>query len=266
MLGTLVGGLLCDQNMIFEDEFDKALFACINDNAKGHSKHCARNAIRHLERAWNLRAIDPEMAVFRAITAEEEAATAIFLVLKEQGYENAEKIKFKKHSYKQALEPFLRGIGKFADKLSKEPGFPFGEKYELSLVGKGNEKKLSLSFNFQGRMITGIPPLGFSIKLNDRQYFFDKELLEITSGKTREDIVKHVKGIANRRNELLYAQPNGIPNVSNVDGFLKKRRDVVIGFLRVYGLVYPYREKAMFVQQALNAFLVMMGEIEEVVE
>src|SRR3989344_5569107 len=201
--------------MIFEAEFDKELFACINNNAKGHSKHCVRNAIHHLERAWNIREIDPEMAVFRAITAEEEAATAIFLVLKEQGYENAEKIKFKKHSYKQALEPFLRAVSKFAEKWSNEPGFPFGSKYVLSLEGKGQEKKLSLSFNFQKGMITCIPPLGFSIKLNDKQYFFEKELLEITSGKTREDIVKHVETIANRRNELLYAQPNGIPSVSN---------------------------------------------------
>lgn len=69
-----------------------------------------------------------------------------------------------------------------------------------------------------------------------------------------------------RRNELLYAQPNGIPSVSNIDGFLRKRRDVVIGFLRIYGLVYPYSEKAIFVQQALNAFLRMMGEIEELTE
>ena len=252
--------------MIFEDEFDKELFACINDNAKGQSKHCVRNAIHNLERAWKLREIDPEMAMFRAITAEEEAATAIFLVLKEQGYENADRIKFKKHSYKQALEPFLRSIGKFADKWSKEPGFPFSEKYVLSLEGQNREKKLSISFNYQERMITCIPPLGFSIKLNDKQYYFEKELLEITSGMTRGDIMKHVERIANKRNELLYAQSNGIPNVSNIDGFLKKRRDTVIGFLRIYGLVYPYREKAIFVQQALNAFLTMMGEIEEVLE
>ena len=44
------------------------------------------------------------MAVFRAITAEEEAATAIFLVLKEQGYLNADTIRFKDHACKQALD------------------------------------------------------------------------------------------------------------------------------------------------------------------
>lgn len=252
--------------MIFENDFDKELFACINENAKGYSKHCARNAIRHLERAWRIREIDPEMAAFRAITAEEEAATAIFLVLKEHGYENAEKIKFKKHSYKQALEPFLRSIAKFLDKCAKDPGFPFGEKYVLSFDGEGDKKRLSLSFNYKGGMVTCVPPLGFSIILNDKQYFFEKELLEITSASTRGDIVKHLERIAKKRNELLYAQPNGIPNATNIDRFLKRNRDTVLGFLRIYGLIYPYREKAIFVQQALNAFLTMMGEIGELPE
>ena len=73
------------------------------------------------------------MAVFRAITAEEEAATAIFLALKEHGYENADKIKFKKHPYKQALEPFLRSIGKFADKWSKRTWLSIRTKISVGL-------------------------------------------------------------------------------------------------------------------------------------
>lgn len=60
-----------------------------------------------MEYAWKIKDIDPEMSVFRSITAEEEAATAIFLSLKEKKYENAEKLKFQDHSYKQALEPFI---------------------------------------------------------------------------------------------------------------------------------------------------------------
>ena len=136
----------------------------------------------------------------------------------------------------------------------------------MAFEGTDQEKKLSISFYYQERTIKCIPPLGFSIKLNDRPYFFENEFLELVSGKNREDIVKHVERIASKRNELLYAQPNGIPSVSNIDGFLRKRQDVVIGFLRIYGLVYPNREKALFVQQALNAFLTMMGEIKEFTE
>lgn len=248
--------------MIFETDIDNHIFECIINKAKGYSRHCARNSAHHMERALRLNEIDREMAVFRAITAEENAATAIFLVLKEQCYRNADKIKFKDHAYKQALEPFLRAISKFVEGWSNEPGFPFGPEYSLFLIEQGSEKKLSFSFQFQGQAITCIPPLGFSIKLNDRMYFFEQELLRIASGDSRQDIIKYIKRMANRRNQVLYAQDRGIPNVTGIDEFLKRRRAVVISFLRIYALIYPYTEKAIFVQQALDCFLVMMGQIE----
>jgi hypothetical protein len=248
--------------MIFETDFDNHVFECIVNNAKGHSRNCARNSAHHIERALRLKEIDPEMAVFRAITAEEEAATAIFVVLKEQGYHNADKIKFRDHSYKHALEPFLRAISKFVEGWSNEPGFPFGSEYNLLLIGQGSERRLSLSFQFQGQIMTCIPPLGFSIKLNDRMYFFEQELLKIASGASRKDIIKYIKRMANRRNQVLYAQNQGIPKVTGIDGFLERRRAVVISFLRMYALIYPYTEKAIFVQQVLDCFLAIMGQIE----
>jgi hypothetical protein len=141
--------------------------------------------VHHLERAFRIKVIDPELAVFRAITAEEEGGTAIFLGLKEQGYHNASKIRFKDHAYKQALEPFLRAISKAIEAWWNEPGFPFRSEYSMFLNGQGSERRLSLSFQFQGQAITCIPPLGFSIKQNDERYFFKQELLEIASGDSR---------------------------------------------------------------------------------
>ena len=41
-------------------------------------KNCARNAFRHIASAFDLAERAPEMAAFQAITAEEEAATAVF--------------------------------------------------------------------------------------------------------------------------------------------------------------------------------------------
>ena len=90
--------------IIFETDFASHIFECIVNNAKGHSRHYGRNSSHHLERALRLKEIDPEMAVFRAITAEEEAATAIFLVLKEKSYHNADTIRFKDHACKQVLD------------------------------------------------------------------------------------------------------------------------------------------------------------------
>jgi hypothetical protein len=246
--------------MNFGSELDKNIFECIISNAKGQSKHCARNAVHHLERAFTLKSIDPEMAVFRAITAEEEAATAIFIALKEQGYQNADKIRFRSHSFKQALEPFIQAISKFASKWASEPGFPFGSEYSLIMKEQHGERKLSLSFHFQGKLITCTPPLGFSIQFNDRKYFFEQELLEIVSGSSRQDIIRYVERMANRRNQVLYAQSGGIPAVTSIGGFLERRRAVVVLFLRIYALIYPYSEKAVFVQQALDCFLAIMGQ------
>lgn len=248
---------------IFDNTFDEELIDCITQNAKSHSKQCARNAIHHLEKAYEIKDIDKEMAVFRAITAEEEAATAVFLALKEKGYSNSKKIKFKKHPYKQALDPFIRGIRKFSGKLSAMQGFPFGEKCALELEGKGEKRKLSLSFHFNDKLVTAIPPLGFTITKNDKPYFFEEELLEITQGQNRQDIINHVNNISNLRNEILYAQPDGIPSItSDILAHIDSRKSVVIVFLRIYALIYPYKEKAIFVQQALDAYLRMMGEIE----
>jgi hypothetical protein len=207
------------------------------------------------------------MSIFRAITAEEEAATAIFIALKEKEYDHAKKIKFKNHIYKQALEPFVRGICKFASQVSKLPDFPFGEKIQFSLIGEGKDQKLSLSFYYSNGLITAIPPLGFNIKIDDKPYHFEKELLEITSGQNKKDIIRHIQERSSFRNKLLYAQPGGIPKITgNIEGHLKKRQQTVIEFLRIYGLIYPYQEKALFVQQALNAFLSMMEEIEQVID
>jgi len=250
-------------HMIIEHELDRELISCINDTAKGYSKHCARSAIHHLELAWKIKDIDPEMAVFRAITSEEEAATAIFIALKDKGYINAEKIKHQQHSYKQALEPFIRAINAFTVKWANEPGFPFGENYQLRIEGENKNKKLIISFFLKDKMLTSLPPLGFTISLNGRPHNFDKELLEITSGKHRRDVIKHIKARANLRNQILYAQSNGIPKItSDIETHIKKRQNIVFMLLKVYALIYPYKENALFVQQALNAFLQMMGDIE----
>lgn len=252
---------------IFLEEIDKVVFECIDATAKGYGRNCARNAVSHLEAAWKIKDTDPEMAVFRAITAEEEAATAIFIALKEKGYENAHKIKFKSHPYKQAVAPFVTAISKFMADVAKWPNFPLGKNYRLSIDGEGKDRRLILSFYLGNGLATLIPPLGFKIALNGKPYYFEKELLDITSGQSRSDIIKYVQDVSNLRNSLLYARPEGIPKITvKIDGHLEKRRRTVMTFFRIFSLIHPYKKKALFVEQALKAFLLMMGDIEGIVE
>jgi hypothetical protein len=249
-------------------ELDREIIKIINSDAKGYAKSCARNAINHLEKSWIIKDIDPEMAVFRAITAEEEAATAIFIALKEKGYRNAKKLKFRNHTYKQALAPFFRAIAKFMADFANGSDFPFGKNYHLSIDTKGPTKNLKFSFELpNGIHASPIPPLNFSISIDGELYYFEKELTDVTTGKNREDIIKYVKEISNLRNQLIYSRPEGIPSIeSGIDAHLRKRQKTVFTFLRVLCLIFPHKKKAIFVQQAIQAFLIMLGGIESSID
>lgn len=65
-------------------DFERKLLEGIKKNVKGRSKFCIYNAIHHLKMAFKIKNLDPEMALFRAITAEEEVSRAIFIILKDQ--------------------------------------------------------------------------------------------------------------------------------------------------------------------------------------
>src|SRR5919205_2516033 len=69
--------------------------------------HAANNALRHISKAWDIRNIDQEMAVFRSFCAEEEAAAAIFHALKRLRYLGTEKLDPRNHVQKVAVMPFL---------------------------------------------------------------------------------------------------------------------------------------------------------------
>jgi len=66
-----------------ESEYDAKVVAMLRDTA-APGQYAARNAVRHIDQAYLLVDVDPPMAAFRAITAEEEAATAVFHALRLQ--------------------------------------------------------------------------------------------------------------------------------------------------------------------------------------
>ena len=71
--------------------FQEGIIRCL-DRDGSHGMQCARSAVRNLMKAWNLRDLDLGMALFRCLTAEEEAATAVFLALKSRQYEGASRL------------------------------------------------------------------------------------------------------------------------------------------------------------------------------
>jgi hypothetical protein len=228
-------------------------------------KHCARNAFRHISKAWRLQETDLEMAAFRAITAEEEAATAIFHALQRRKYKGAEKLKRKNHLHKNALVPFCTAIaGALA--LTEELLKPnlYLDKEE---VPPRFRVRIDVTSIVLGRKYAfPEPPLHFNMHMNDKPYDFTDKLNDIVIKNKFSDITKYLEKRANKRNVLLYAAPEGAPEVTTLGNFLPIQRTNVLMLLILYLMIDPYPDKQLFVQQSLQAFLKMLkllpGEIE----
>jgi hypothetical protein len=224
------------------------------------SRWPAFNAVRHINCAWRLKEIDPQMAIFRAITAEEEAATGLFLSIKRRGYRGAEKLRHRDHVHKNSVIPFFdaitRVIAKVGDQMPKS-----------ELIFEPDNKRLVIRFSHihpqTGEDVWAYPtpPLHVSLRGGTPNGKMKKEdfaagVKEIVAGANVKDIIEYVKNKANFRNQILYAAPDGYPTLTeDIDGALELYQRHVFTILRMYMLIDPYPGNQLFVQQALDAFL-----------
>lgn len=225
----------------------------------------ALQAVRHLNRAWKIREIDPEMAFFRSITAEEEAATAVFHSLKRRGYDGSNKLKPRDHIHKNAVIPFFDAITRVLAKVGENM-----PSTQLYLDNNNTPPLLVIRFDHTDP-VTGEklwaypqPPLHFSLKggpvdeemkLED----FSEGINEVVNTNNMDDIISYLRNRANLRNKILYSGHNGYPSIEgDVDKMLELYQRNVFVLLRMYFLIDPYIKKQLFVQQALYAFLKMM--------
>ncbi len=76
--------------------------------------------------------------------------------------------------------------------------------------------------------------------------------------------MKYIEERANTRNLLLYADESGRPGVvGGTTETLKEQRKRVVRLCLLACMIAPYKERATFVQQTLNAFLLMMGKLDK---
>lgn len=248
-------------------EFQEAVEKCVG-KLNGRVKNCGRSAFRHLRGAWTLFDIDKEMSAFRAITAEEEAASALILSLKQRGYPGADRISFRDHLHKTSLTPFLSAVQKvlsvtdFAQpniRIRPEETPPRVEVvFDIRNVGANLPEPLY-----------GQPdePLNFLIHNQEKGkeanvHEFEEELKEIASGKGLGDILVFLRAEANFRNQILYAHDEGIPSVDFTERFLHERLRRVVVLLVLTIAVQQTKQHQLFVVQCLGAFLRMLRKAE----
>jgi hypothetical protein len=228
----------------------------------GRGKHCASNAVHHLRRGWAIRRTDPAMAVFRAMTAEEEAAGAIFYALVRHKYAGAAGLRYTSHEQKAAVRPFVEAILHF---IALSPV----DEPTVALERQAGRLKAITRFaftDFSGKKywLAPRPPLHFVVKRDGRGEGFgpviDNLLARLASRRQFTSISTYIEHAKNERNRLLYAGDTGYPDVRGLrDEYFFEVRRIVFRHPLLYLLIDQYRTRQNFVQQALDAFLRVTG-------
>lgn len=242
-------------------ELDQGVLECL-DALEGRCKQCAKSALTHLEKAERIVDIDSEMTVFRAITAEEEAAAGVFYAVRQLGYPNSTLLNPRDHVHKNALIPFLFAVSKFLGST-----IPPSPATYLVVKDEGAQKRLTIKLKFpDGRFGEPVPPLNISIygEADERRVRFQTELAQIAEFEGKSSVKKYLLEAANLRNLILYADDEGVPEVrTGVRAGLDLARWRVFILLRAMCLIFPYKEQALFVQQLIDGFLIAVGSIKE---
>ena len=229
-------------------------------HAKGHGKHCARSAVSHLHQAWALRTVDQEMAVLRAFTSEEEAASAVFHAIKRRKYRGADQLDQRSHIHKVAVRPFFQAVSEALSKVNVlEPMIEFDESEAIPRIltrftAPGPDGSLA--------WVSPEPPLHFGLSDGKLPYDFTRELERGCRIRGVKSSLDYVRKRANRRNQLLYASVHGVPKFAgDLERLVLEERDTTFNSLMVFLLIDQYPEKQGFVQQCLVAFLKMLKRL-----
>ena len=246
--------------MSLEEKFIIKVRGLLEEYPKNHSSNALRNAFGLLERAKRIADIDSNASVFLAITAEEEAVSSIFLALKQLGYDCADKLKHHNHVHKSAFVPFCEALSNIFSIFNKSnPQIAIDKNHEVPRLFI----KITM-FDFNGEPLLAKPdvPFGFTVESDMPVDSFENALKKYF-GEHYQKLNKWLKKAANKRNMVLYASPNGIPKVKidNPDDYFMEYENKINHLMLLYFLIAPYREKQLFVQQALYAFIKMIGQV-----
>lgn len=240
------------------DEIHEQLEKAVEKLKIPRVKHPARSAWNHLKKAWVLHPIDSEMSLFRAITAEEEAATALIRALQEQRYPNAKLLNSQAHPHKAAIWPFIIA---FADKLT-ERNIPLPH---VALRVEGSPR-IELSMDIGGPSglhtpLWGTPDEPFNWSMwsdytgKMKPHDFSVELAALASRNGAKSISAYISEEANKRNRILYASDEGIPAIFFADSLLLGKRQRVTVLLTLTIAVMQTRKHQMGFVQCLDALL-----------
>lgn len=232
-------------------------------------RNAAKNAIHHILAAYRIKDIDPEMAHFRAITGEEEAARSVIHALQRHNYPGASLLKWKNHTHKAAIVPFLSAIGNFAKHLWPTPEIVIDTESGTDIIRI--QIPVTLANGTQG-VAKPNPPLGLNVRIKEAgaMHDFREEITALLNqlrqhwGKDFKHMLDAVQQRAQERNMYLYATDQGIPYLhGNVEDELVGRRGNVFTCLVAFLLIDMFAGHQQFVLQCLPLLLAMLETLPQ---
>lgn len=206
---------------------------------------------------------DREMASFRAITGEEEAATALMMAVQLKGYPGADRFNPRNHHHKAAVVACVVAIGKTLQPVLAEFQLTFhfekgriDMKIPLSTFGVANADGLGLQF---------VEPLGL---LHVREgvpgdKVFAEALSGLVDGSEFANVRKLIAAQANSRNRLLYASDKALPKSEATAEGLENRKNRALTMLVLTVMVLQSSTHQAMVTQAVPAFLSVISKVPE---
>ncbi|MNJ42183.1 hypothetical protein D3C77_371380 [compost metagenome] len=240
------------------------------DGCSGRVKWASLNSIAHIKKSVQIKDIDPEMAIFRAICAEEEAATALIGSLKEQQYEGAEKLNFRMHADKHAVILFVMTVMQWFQNRKVQAGQNFGRHRVYFDDVKGRRGlRLGIQLGSSNLQVNPTPPLHLiSEGARTLAEEFQDEMKDLLGFEKTSEIKKLIEQRANFRNMILYATPTGIPRVAgSIDDFINSQISIINSLLVALALIDPWRSpeypKSGIVTVSIQVFSNLMARVRK---
>jgi hypothetical protein len=219
------------------------------------------STLDHFDRSFRLFDVDREMASFRAITGEEEAATALIKAIQIRRYPHADKFNPRDHQHKAAVIACVMAIATQITPILKEFQLTFDfEKKRVDVKVPLSNFDVAGGENFA---IQPVEPLDLLHRSSEAKPF-EEALKSLAERSNYDNIRRMVSAQANARNTLLYASDTALPT-SRVtrDGIAnRKNRGLVLLVLAV--MVLQTRKHQALVRQAIDAFLGVISRLPPV--
>lgn len=222
-------------------------------------RYRAENALDGFTRARTLLSSDREMASFRAITAAEEAASALIRSVQLRGYPGADLIDLRSHAHKAAVPFFLNAV---RHEIARHGAI------DLTLTLSANPPKLTVALpvrqfadlpdhlvNAHLQLADPLGIIGSRPGVSDGE-FFDAAVQRV-AGSRKVD--KLIAKSANARNRILYAHDSGLPrSQATLQSINQREQSAKLCLLLAIAVMQVEHQQGMALQ-CLKGFLKVIG-------